>query len=136
MHDIKDIILLFSKMIHAVKLEQLEALTCVSGGSRGGQGACKPMCGEWWDPEYVPLSCHLPLLSAAGISSKSTFDFLTRLSLTFMNMKYLWEKKSCLLFCYCISFSPAEKIVGLQSSAVIVSHEMHRSAFKHQSEYR
>ena len=44
---LKTSLLLFSKMIHVVKLEQLEALTCAPGGSRGGQGACKPVCGDW-----------------------------------------------------------------------------------------
>lgn len=35
----------FSEMIPVTELEQLGAHTCVPGGSRGGQGACQPVCG-------------------------------------------------------------------------------------------
>lgn len=37
---------LFSEVISVIELGQQEAHTCVPGGSRGGQGACQPMCGE------------------------------------------------------------------------------------------
>ena len=74
-HKKKTIILVIFRKDSWSYTELLEALTCVPGGA--GQAVCKPVCREGSALD-ISLSIRLQCLKAAGISSRSTFDFFTR----------------------------------------------------------